>query len=80
MKYSFKSKDFFTYIVGEEKPLYYLLENEFTTLKEEAATEIDWEKFEIAFEKYGSAINSGVHMSEEEKISILRSAVNKKVE
>jgi len=69
------AKDFFTYVVGPEKPLFSLMEDEFLTLREEAVEVIDHMKFEEIYKQYET---EGSRMSEQEKIALLRKAVVKK--
>jgi len=68
------ASDFFTYIVGKDKPLYSLLEKEFATLESEVVWEINWEKFEHAYEKYAEAAAA---IAEEERIEIFMKAIEK---
>lgn len=43
------AKDFFSYVLVRESPLYQLIKNEYETLLEEAYGVLDWEKFEQVY-------------------------------
>lgn len=63
------AKDFFSYILVHESPLYCLVKEEYMTLMEEAEEELDWIKFDAAYkEMYQNDYN------EYEKTECLRKA------
>lgn len=63
------AKDFFSYILAHESPLYCLVKEEYITLIDEAKEELDWIKFDEAYkEMYQNDFN------ENEKIVCLRKA------
>ncbi len=68
------AKDFFTYIVASDSPLYKLIENEFLTTRDEAVQMLSWIKFDEIWEKYSSYTDKA---SEHEKIDWMKSAIYK---
>ncbi len=68
------AKDFFTYIVASDSPLYKLIENEFLTTRDESVEVLSWIKFDEIWEKYSLHTEEA---TENEKIDWMKSAVDK---
>ena len=66
------AKDFFTYLVAHDSPLYKLIENEFLTTELESVEELSWSKFDQIWETYSSGKDTA---TENEKIEWMKMAV-----
>jgi len=64
------AKDFFSYDIVRESKLSSLVNDEYLTLFQEAEQELDWDKFEIAYEKI-----TGGDFRESEKIELIKEAL-----
>lgn len=67
------AKDFFSYILVRESPLYGLIKSEYETLRDEAEEELNWQKFAEVYQ-----LMEASDWNEREKIEHFKGACEKR--